>query len=139
MMLPKPQAGMVINYSYLWAREARARREEGAKNRPCAIVLVAENGEQGTRVQILPVTHSPPSKDELAVEIPAPIKRHLRLDDEPSWILLDEYNQFLWPGYDLWPVGNSQNPVYGFLPQRFFQHLIERFLTQQHPTEIDRT
>jgi len=39
MMIPKPEAGMVINYSYLWAREARAGQEEGAKNRPCAIIL----------------------------------------------------------------------------------------------------
>jgi hypothetical protein len=139
MMIPKPEAGMVINYSYLWAREARAGQEEGAKNRPCAIILATEEGDRGTRVQILPVTHSPPSSDVFAVEIPAAVKRHLKLDDERSWILVDEYNQFLWPGYDLQPAGRSQSPVYGFLPQRFFQHVIESFLARPHPTEIDRT
>lgn len=139
MMIPQPEAGMVISYSYLWAREARSGRDEGVKDRPCAIILATQNGESGTRVQILPVTHSPPSKDERAVEIPAVVKRHLKLDQERSWIFIDEYNQFLWPGYDLRPAGSSGSPVYGFLPQRFFQHLIETFLAQPRSTRVDRT
>lgn len=139
MMIPTPKAGMVISYSYLWAREARTGQEEGVKDRPCAIILATEIGEKGMRVQILPVTHSPPSSSESAVEIPVAIKRHLKLDDQRSWVLVDEYNQFFWPGYDLRPAGNSQGPVYGYLPQRFFQHLIERFRAQSRPAKIDRT
>lgn len=139
MRIPAPKAGMVISYSYLWAREARVGREEGAKDRPCAIILTTESGDRGTRVQIVPVTHSPPSRNDLAVEIPAEIKRYLKLDDERSWILINEYNQFLWPGYDLREASNSESPVYGFLPQRFFQHLIECFRSQARPTQVDRT
>jgi hypothetical protein len=33
-----------------------------------------------------------------AVEIPLPVKRHLGLDDNPSWIVVAEGNEFLWPG-----------------------------------------
>jgi hypothetical protein len=129
---------MVISYSYLWEREARKGQEEGTKYRPCAIVLSTDTAEGKKRVQILPVTHSPPSNDEPAIEIPAAIKRHLKLDDHPSWILTGEYNQFLWPGYDLAEVGNSHSPVYGFLPQKFFQFVIESFLVESRPKPVIR-
>lgn len=68
MNWPDPQPGLVIRYSYLWEREAREGREEGIKDRPCAIVLVArdENGQK--RVQVLPVTHTPPIDSSLAVD-----------------------------------------------------------------------
>jgi len=36
--LPAPVPGLVIRYSYLWHSEHLAGREEGEKDRPCAIV-----------------------------------------------------------------------------------------------------
>jgi hypothetical protein len=36
--------------------------------------------------------------------VPRKLKRHLGLDDEPSWIYTDQINQFAWPGYDLRPA-----------------------------------
>jgi hypothetical protein len=42
MKLPTPEAGLVIGYSYLWAREHSAGRQEGVKNRPCAIVAARQ-------------------------------------------------------------------------------------------------
>ena len=38
MALPKPVPGLVIRYSYLWHREYLEGREDGQKDRPCAIV-----------------------------------------------------------------------------------------------------
>jgi hypothetical protein len=35
--LPEPRPGLVIGYSYLWERDFRAGREEGSKDRPCAV------------------------------------------------------------------------------------------------------
>jgi hypothetical protein len=32
---------------------------------------------------------------------PALIKRQLKLDDVPSWVVLTEGNEFVWPGPDL--------------------------------------
>lgn len=138
MNIPEPRAGMVIHYAYLWEREARKGQEEGSKYRPCAIVLSTDATDGKKRVQIVPVTHSPPSKNEAAIEIPAVIKRHLKLDDQPSWILIGEYNQFLWPGFYLGEAGNSHTPVYGFLPQKFFQFVVDSFLAQSRPISIDR-
>ena len=45
MSWPTPQAGLVIRYSYLWQSEAAAGREEGVKDRPCAVILVVEGVE----------------------------------------------------------------------------------------------
>jgi len=52
--LPKPEVGLVIRYSYLWPREHREGREEGTKDRPCAIVLVAHRHDGETRVLVFP-------------------------------------------------------------------------------------
>ncbi|MGH7102211.1 MAG: hypothetical protein ACREFJ_07420, partial [Acetobacteraceae bacterium] len=43
------------------------------------------------------------------IEIPLPIKRHLGLDDDPSWIVVAEGNEFLWPGYDLRKVPQTDS------------------------------
>ena len=102
MALPEPQAGLVIRYSYLWHSEFLEGREDGVKDRPCAIVAAIKQDADGdTRVLVLPVTHSPPAKGTPAVEIPATIKKRLKLDAERSWIVLSEWNEFVWPGPDL--------------------------------------
>jgi hypothetical protein len=109
-----------VRYSYLWHGEHVRGREEGIKDRPCAIVL-AIRGRDGTRVLLLPVTHRAPANDDEAVEIPPVIKRRLGLDDERSWIILSEWNECTWPSSDLRPT------AYGFLPPRFFDHVRRRF------------
>ncbi len=98
MAFPDPHPGLVISYSYLWARERGQGREEGIKNRPCAIVLARQVIESRLLVTVLAITHSPPSNADEAIEIPATVKRILGLDDMPSWIALTEVNDFIWPG-----------------------------------------
>jgi len=128
MALPDPQPGLVISYGYLWHRKHRRGQEEGRKDRPCVIVLktfVAENGD--TVVRVAPITHGAPGDDALAIEIPAPIKRHLGLDSERSWVILDEMNEFIWPGFDIRrPRGKPQGYAYGFLPPAFFGQLMRK-------------
>ena len=130
MSLPKPEPGLVIRYAYLWLREHRAGREEGSKDRPCAIVLAAADRDGETRVLVVPVTHSPPEDAENALELPQAVKKHLGLDDQRSWVVLSESNLFDWPGPDLRRVGDRDNSsvAYGFLPPKFFAELRRRFL-----------
>jgi hypothetical protein len=94
---PAPRPGLVIRYSYLWAREADAGQEEGVKDRPCAIILVLFEEDGRQRVRVLPVTHSPPSNPRDGLEIPLPTKIRLGLDSMRSWIVLTEANDFFWP------------------------------------------
>ena len=131
MALPEPVPGLVIRYSYLWLEEHRAGREEGVKDRPCAIILVTEDGEGEKLVTVLPVTHTPPSDPRLAMEIPATTKSRLGLDGERSWVVLTEANRFLWPGPDLRPAitGDMASAAYGLLPRAFFQQLRDRFIS----------
>ena len=88
------------------------------------IVLAKEReADDATIVTVPPITHSPPADQNSAVEIPLPVKRHLGFDDERSWIVVAEGNEFLWPGYDLRKIGRTDRYDYGFLPPRFFNEV----------------
>ena len=130
MPLPQPIPGLVLRYSYLWHREFLDGREEGQKDRPCAIVASIRKDETGdTRVLVLPITHSPPDHASLAVEIPAPVKKRLQLDDGRSWVVLSEWNEFVWPGPDLRRLPNADDATvaYGMLPPALFNAIRDRF------------
>lgn len=130
MTWPVPHPGLVIRYSYLWEREARQGREEGVKDRPCAIVLVLLREGEHPIVRVLPVTHAPPADPADALEIPRATKERLRLDSDRSWVVLTEANDFVWPGPDLRPAvnGDPTSVVYGVLPPGFIRVLRERLL-----------
>jgi hypothetical protein len=127
---PEPVPGLVIRYSYLWAREHKRGQEEGVKDRPCAVILVTADKDGDRVVTVLPISHTPPGDPALAVEIPAPVKRRLRLDDERSWVVLTEANRFIWPGPDLRPTtpGDSASIGYGPLPFVLFEDIRIKFI-----------
>jgi hypothetical protein len=127
---PEPYAGLVIRYSYLWKREYEQGREEGVKDRPCAVVLVVTDDDGEKEVLVIPIAHTPPSDPNSAVEIPIETKRRLGLDAERSWIVVTEANEFVWPGPDLRPLpGRDASTVaYGPLPPRLFAHVRDKFL-----------
>ena len=130
MSLPEPELGLVIRYSYLWKSEHDKGDDEGSKDRPCAIVLSVSAGDTGTRVTLLPITHTPPQNAALALEIPPIVKRRLGLDFDRSWIVLSEGNEFTWPGPDLRPQPGADlsSVAYGFLPPRLFAEMLKRFV-----------
>jgi len=115
----------VIRYSYLWRSEQLQGREEGAKDRPCAVILVVTNDEGDQIVTVLPITHSPPSRRDSAIEIPLRTKQRLGLDTERSWIVLVEANRFRWPGPDLRPAtpGDLASVAYGLLPKALYEQV----------------
>jgi hypothetical protein len=112
----------VIRYSYLWHDEYLAGREEGVKDRPCAIVISMRDEEGDTVVLVAPVTHARPTDPIEAIEIPRATKRRLGLDDDQSWIIVTELNRFVWPGPDLRPIGREYPGrfAYGLLPETLF-------------------
>jgi hypothetical protein len=125
---PEPQPGLVIRYAYLWRSEAERGREEGGKDRPCAVVLATKRGPDGKiTVVVAPITHSPPQDPKAAIEIPATMTSRLGLDDARSWIVTNDLNTFIWPGSDVRPV-NPRKPeqgiAYGYLSQHITQRLI---------------
>jgi hypothetical protein len=141
---PEPHPGLVIRYSYLWRREHEEGREEGTKDRPCAIVMAVTDEDGDREVLVLPVTHIRPPDPADAVEIPAETKKRLGLDTDRSWVVITEANEFLWPGPDLRPIpGRDTSTVaYGSLPPRFFAQVRDKFLERdqrEKSTRIKRT
>lgn len=129
MALPDPQLGLVISYSYLWHYESERGQDEGRKDRPCVVILATEQADDGMMVTVVPVTHSPPADISAGVVLPPRVKQHLGLDDQPSWVVLNEGNRFIWPGYDLKPVRGAKGKFdYGFLPPALFDLLLRRFV-----------
>jgi len=128
-MLPEPECGLVISYSYLWRNEHGAGKIEGLKNRPCGIILVVDNDDGSKKVTVAPLTHATPQNLSVALEIPPKVKQHLGLDGERSWIILDDFNEFLWPGYDLRPLpGTARKYDYGFLPPALFKQIVTKII-----------
>ena len=130
MPLPAPEPGLVIPFAYLWRHEHARGQEEGRKVRPVVVVLAVDpRSGGGPRVTVAAVTHTPPGPDGTAVELPPRVKNALGLDDARSWIVVDEVNQFTWPGFDLHPVpGTTDRFAYGFIPPRFYDTVIGRIL-----------
>ena len=130
MAFPVPVPGLVIRYGYLWASEYARGQEEGVKDRPCAVVLATTNEAGDQVVTVLPILHTPPSDLLLVVEIPAAVKRRLRLDDERSWVVLAEANRFTWPGPDLRPLrpDDARSAAYGPLPYGLFEEIRRKFI-----------
>lgn len=144
MTLPEPKAALVIRYAYLWRDEYERGQQEGVKDRPCAIILARKLEGGRIRVTVLPITHAPPRNEKHAVRLPDATCERLGLDGESKWIVLTEANNFVWPGPDIrFGAGNDKRRVdYGYLPQRFFIHVRDRFLAlarEQRPPITKRT
>lgn len=130
MLLPAPTPALVIRYSYLWHSEFILGREEGIKDRPCTIIAAVKVINDEKKVLVLPITHSQPKPGQNTIEIPQETKRRLKLDSEQSWVVLDEWNEFIWPGPDLRMIpGNDKKTVaYGYLPAKLFTKIQNNFI-----------
>jgi hypothetical protein len=90
-------------------------------------------------VTVVPITHTRPAETADAVEIPAALKRHLGLDDLPSWIVVTETNDFIWPGRTFTPCRAKPSRFdYGMLPPRFFAHVRDSVLHARLDRRLDR-
>lgn len=117
MRKPAPEPGLVIRYDFLWRREYRRGRREGAKDRPCAIVVATTSAVDGSQRVVVAITHSPPQAGTTAIELPAKVKAHLGLDAERSWIIADELNRLSWDDPGVTPAVAGVRWAYGFLPR----------------------
>lgn len=128
MAIPEPSPGLVVRYDYLWSREAAAGREQG-KDRPACLVAASDSETKPRFVVLLPITHSRPIGDTVGIEIPAKVRQSIGLDDEPSWVVVSEYNVDEWPNAGLSPIpGKPGVFAYGFIPPGLFVAIKARFL-----------
>jgi hypothetical protein len=130
MPLPVPEAGLVICYEFLWSHEADKGATVGQKRRPAVIVIAAKNQSGQTVIVVAPITHSAPSDPAAAIEIPPRVKKHLGLDEQRSWVVLNELNEFVWPGFDIYPIpgGKPGQFDYGFIPPVLFKQIKDKII-----------
>jgi hypothetical protein len=123
--LPAPEKGLVVCYEFLWSHEADRGYELGEKRRPAVIVLTTRSEQGQIIVTVAPITHSAPGPGTHAIALPPKVKQYLGLDSEPSWIVCNELNEFVWPGYDLYPVpgGRLDQYEYGFIPPALYEQV----------------
>ena len=118
-----------MSFNYLWRREVEGGLEHGRYPRPCAIVVATRLEQDGPLiVTVVPITTKAPVADQAAVEIPPAVKRHLGLDaGARSSAIVDEVNEFAWPGFDLEP--NAEGKVaYGLIPRPLYDQIRARLL-----------
>src|SRR5271170_5708610 len=128
MPLLEPRPGLVIRYDYLWTREAAAGRDQG-KERPACLVAATDSVATPRFVVVLPITHTPPDRNTVGVEIPAMVRQALGLGDAPSWVIVSEHNVDEWPNSGLAPVpGRPGVFSYGFIPPGLFAQVRAKFL-----------
>ncbi len=128
MPLPEPKPGLVIRYDYLWSREAVAGRDQG-KDRPACLVAASDPLSAPRFIVVLPITHTPPGKHAVGLEIPLKVRQALGLDDAPSWIIVSEYNVDEWPNGGLVTVPGQLGVFsYGFIPPGLFAQVKASFL-----------
>lgn len=140
MALPVPTAGLVISYAYLWEREARLGRDDGAKDRPCVVILAVEDRDGERIVHVAPVTHTPPGHADEAVALPLATKARLGLDDQRSWIVTSELNRFTWPGPDLRPISRDRPDSFAFgsIPLGLLKQIISQIRDRRRVRTVQR-
>lgn len=87
------------------------------------VVISAVAHGSRTRLLVAPITHSEPESGITAVEVPANVKRHLGLDHEQSWVILNELNRFIWPGPDVRITPGGNDPFYDAIPDWLFRRV----------------
>jgi hypothetical protein len=134
-ILNEPPIGNLVAYEYLWLSQQNTR-EDGAKVYPVALIFAKKIIASVTLAYAVGMSHKPPDASEKAIEVPRKLKRHLGLDEDPSWIYCDQLNEFTWPGPDLRPAERlSKLPkardscIIGALPKDWFalvkQHVVD--------------
>ena len=137
MKRPDPASGMVVRYDYLWEAEHARGRREGAKVRPCAIVIARTlRAGAAPSVALVPITHSPPQSGEVAIEIPDAVRAQLGLDSDRQWIVNSEINIAAWDDAGFVPVSKSRWD-YGLLPpslaNRVNEWVVKKFAARKLP------
>ena len=118
-------SGAVIQYPYLWSREAARGETEGRKRRASAVAIRVARLGLPDLVILFPITTQQPQAGRLAAEVPAAEKKRAGLDSLiRQWLVLDECNEELIPGtHYLTP-----DPPIGRFSKGFFLPLMREFI-----------
>ncbi|HEY1932332.1 MAG TPA: hypothetical protein VGG99_10000 [Acetobacteraceae bacterium] len=60
--------------------------------------------------------------------MPADLKFQLDRDARPQWVILDDMNRFMWPGYDLRRLPGTVADRSGMIPEPLFRAILQDVL-----------
>lgn len=143
MPLPKLDLGLVVQYEYKWHRRKDAPTAD--KDHPACVVATFKkksqddtdpNADQDQYVVYLPISHTPPSGDEVGIELSDHAKRKAGLDSAPQWLLISECNLDLWP-QDLRNLPRQPGRFhYGHLPPSEFRRIRDEFVERYQAKKV---
>lgn len=88
----KAETGLVLRYSYLWAREHDRGEESGRKTRPTCVQVIVSS-QHGSEISLLfPITSQPPNPGTRALALPEMEAQRARIR-LPAWVIVDEWNE----------------------------------------------
>lgn len=137
MPLPDLSLGLVVRYEYIWHRHAEDGADTAEKVRPACVAFTYDDPEHGPSVMLLPISHFPPSGDQVAVEIPYNVKENLGLDNDRSWVYLSECNIDSWPNPDLRQLPHQPGVfAYGHIPPKLFRKIRDAFVDEYRAKHV---
>ena len=95
---------------------AARQQRDVIRERTVRPVVASDSQTRPRFVVLLPITHTPPDRDTIGIEIPIKVKQAIGLDDAPSWVIVSEYNIDEWPNAGLSPVPGKAGRVRLWLP-----------------------
>jgi uncharacterized protein YifN (PemK superfamily) len=133
---PDPEIGQIIRFDYLWRDEHERGRMEGAKDRPCAVVVARKQADDGTYLVLLaPITHSPPTDLRGAIEMQTRFNKMTGLDQGRSWLVTSEVNQVSWADPGIVPARQDQW-LYGMLPRGIAQKAVRNIIERMNERDL---
>lgn len=130
--------GSVIRYPYLWRWQREGGETEGRKERPVCLAISGQFRD-GTALILLPISGTPPSSEQVALEIPQLERRRAGLDEgKPAWVTVSEYNFDIREGsYYLDPAALPIGQLSEAFLKQVFRLLRDRLTDSR--SRIDRT
>ena len=132
--------GDIILYPYRWAREAQDQRSpEGAKERPCGVVVVAVTASGQTHVLLAAISSKGPGTNQEALALPEIERRRAGLDPHrEAWIYVSEANEDV-EGVSIYL---TSEPAIGVISRALMERVKAAFLsriTQRRGAVVNRT
>jgi hypothetical protein len=130
--------GDIIDYPYRWADEAASdRAPEGAKDRPCCVVLANARTDGQTELFLAAISSKPPLSFQVALEVPEIERRRAGLGKyDRAWVYVDEMNrdvleQSWYVAADVVPIGAFSTKFVRLVSDQLAQHASRRVINRR--------
>lgn len=130
--------GDIIHYPYRWADEAAASRTpDGAKDRPCCVVIAHARANGQTELYLAAISSKPPLESQVAIKVPEIERRRAGLSKyDQAWVYVDEMNRDVLEGSwylaaDVTSIGAFSNKFVRAMSNELARHALRRVINRR--------